>query len=60
MDFCCRTDVLKNIHDLPPVPSVQLQDVPRQDLGEHLGLWNNDDQLSKDELDEKLARTFHL
>lgn len=39
------------------MPSVQLQDVPRQDLGEHLGLWQNDDQTSKDELDKKLART---
>jgi hypothetical protein len=37
---------------------VGLHDVPRESVGQHLGLMTDDETLSKDELDDKLARKF--
>jgi len=50
-----RTSVLKQLSELQPAPSVGLQDVPKQSVGEHLGV-SRDDEQDVDELDEKLAQ----
>ncbi|KAJ7631505.1 histone deacetylase complex, catalytic component RPD3 [Mycena rosella] len=40
-------------------PSVGMHDVPRESVGEHLGLTSRrDDEDARDELDERLARTL--
>lgn len=49
---------LKHLSELRPAPSVGLQDVPRESLGEHLGFSSR--ELQPDDLDEKLAREFIL
>jgi histone deacetylase 1/2 len=48
-----RQKALQQLSELEPVPSVQIQDVPRESLGEHLGF---DRKEEADELDISLAR----
>ncbi|KAF9553279.1 histone deacetylase [Agrocybe pediades] len=49
-----RRVVLEQLQKLDGPPSVQMQDVPRDSLGRHLGFAKVDQ--SKDELDEQLAQ----
>jgi len=51
-----RTKVLQQLSELQPAPSVGMQDVPRESLGEHLGFGNANNEEPMDELDERLAR----
>ena len=55
-----RLKVLEYLSELQPVPSVGLQDVPRESVGEHLGFGSASDAEPMDELDERLARTCSL
>ena len=52
-----RVKALEQLRDLQPVPSVGLQDTPRESLGAHLG-FGKDDQEKRDQLDELLARMY--
>lgn len=52
-----RENALEQLSRLKGPPSVQMQDVPRESLAQHLGL-GKDDETAKDELDEELARTY--
>ncbi|KAI0068482.1 histone deacetylase RPD3 [Artomyces pyxidatus] len=47
---------LAQLSELQPAPSVGLQDVPRESVGRHLGLMDDDESESKDELDDRLAQ----
>ncbi|KAF8871377.1 hypothetical protein CPB84DRAFT_1692299 [Gymnopilus junonius] len=49
-----REVALEQLRDLNAAPSVQIQDVPRESLGEHLGYGKV--RQSKDDLDGKLAQ----
>lgn len=51
-----REAVLEQLQQLQCAPSVQMQDVPRESVRQHLG-FGRDDEVGRDELDEKLART---
>ena len=53
-----REIALKQLHELRPVPSVAMHDVPRESVGQHLGLFRDDQLGSRDELDDRLARMF--
>ena len=57
-----REQVIEQLKLLPFSPSVQMQSVPRESLGEHLGFapFKRDEPEDKDELDEKLGRTSFL
>ncbi|KAH9919023.1 uncharacterized protein B0H18DRAFT_657694 [Fomitopsis serialis] len=48
--------VLQQLGELQPAPSVGMQDVPRESLGEHLGFGNANNEEPMDELDERLAQ----
>ena len=47
---------LQYLSELRPAPSVGLQDVPGESVGEHLGIGRVHEQAPLDELDEQLAR----
>lgn len=47
---------LKQLQELQPVPSVAMHDVPRESVGQHLGLFRDDQLGSRDELDDRLAQ----
>ena len=47
---------LRHLSELRPAPSVGLQDVPSESIGEHLGFSSR--EIQTDELDEKLAREY--
>ena len=47
---------MQQLSELQAVPSVGMHDVPRESVGQHLGLMTDDETLSRDELDDKLAR----
>lgn len=51
----------KHLSLLPFAPSVQMHDVPRESVGEHLGLspMRLEDNQESEELDEKLGREFY-
>ncbi|KAH9949034.1 histone deacetylase RPD3 [Amylocystis lapponica] len=49
-----RMTALQHLSELQPAPSVGLQDVPRESVGQHLGLGRDQDK--PDELDERLAQ----
>ncbi|EIW60308.1 histone deacetylase RPD3 [Trametes versicolor FP-101664 SS1] len=51
-----RETALRYLSELRPAPSVGLQDVPRESVGEHLGVGDAYEQGPLDDLDEKLAR----
>ncbi|ESK87524.1 histone deacetylase 1 [Moniliophthora roreri MCA 2997] len=52
-----RTQVLKQLIELPCAPSVGLHDVPSESIGTHTGLYIPDDEYEpQDELDQKLAQ----
>lgn len=51
-----REAALQQLSELQASPSVGLHDVPRESVGQHLGLMTDDGTLSRDELDETLAR----
>ena len=54
---------LKNLNSIKGPPSVQMQDVPRQPLGDHLKTkrLEGEEDDERDNLDKRLARTyFHL
>jgi hypothetical protein len=54
-----RKLALKQLSELEHAPSVQMQDVPRQSLHEHLGLSTVGlDEEEADEIDERLAREY--
>ncbi len=53
-----RETALQQLSEIQGAPSVGLHDVPRESVGQHIGLMTNDDTLSRDELDDKLARKF--
>ena len=55
-----RQQALQQLSELRPAPSVQMQDVPRESLSEHLGLGGVHAHAPIDELDERLARTFAI
>lgn len=50
---------LRYLSELRPAPSVGLQDVPRESVGEHLGIGDAYEQGPLDDLDEQLAREYH-
>lgn len=52
--------MLHHLSELRPAPSVQMQDVPRESVDEHLGLGGVHAHGPIDELDERLARTYPL
>lgn len=54
-----REVALEQLQQLSCAPSVQMQDVPRESLRQHLG-FGRDDEGSRDELDEKLAREYPM
>lgn len=54
-----RTTALKQLQELDGPPSVQMHDVPRESVKEHLG-FGKDDEEGRDELDDRLAREFQL
>ncbi len=50
-----RTNVLEQISRLPCAPSVGMHDVPREDVGTHLGMVFDDDDMDiRDDLDRQL------
>ncbi|TBU44370.1 hypothetical protein BD309DRAFT_958643 [Dichomitus squalens] len=51
-----RSRCLRYLSELGPAPSVQMQDVPREGLGEHLGLNGVHAHAPIDDLDERLAQ----
>ncbi|KAJ2936299.1 hypothetical protein H1R20_g796, partial [Candolleomyces eurysporus] len=52
-----RINALEQLRELGPPPSVQMQDVPRESLGKHLGFgYGKDDGKPRDELDARLAQ----
>jgi histone deacetylase 1/2 len=58
-------NVLQQLAELPHAPSVQLQDVPRESLGAHLGFAHgvrgeesDGDDEEYDALDRRLAREW--
>lgn len=50
-----RETALKHLSELRPAPSVGLQDVPRESVGEHLG-FSSQELPKTDDLDERLAQ----
>ncbi|KAG6820925.1 hypothetical protein H0H93_009699 [Arthromyces matolae] len=50
-----RTTALEQLAQLNPAPSVGLQDVPRESVGQHLGLGRDDNE-ARDDLDSELAQ----
>ena len=55
----CRATALEQLQQLACSPSVPMQDVPRETLGQHLG-FGRDEEEGRDELDERLARQYFL
>jgi len=57
-----QEQVLKQLKLLPFAPSVGMHEVPRQSLGEHLGMptYREDGKEDSDNLDERLAQKFRL
>ncbi|KAH9965753.1 histone deacetylase [Russula dissimulans] len=51
-----REAALQQLSELQAAPSVGLHDVPRESVGQHLGLMTDDGIQSRDDLDEKLAQ----
>ncbi|RPD67555.1 histone deacetylase [Lentinus tigrinus ALCF2SS1-7] len=51
-----REEALRHLSELRPAPSVQMQDVPRESLGDHLGLGGVHAHAPIDDLDERLAQ----
>ncbi|KAI0658699.1 histone deacetylase [Cubamyces menziesii] len=51
-----RTTILQFLSELRPAPSVELHDVPREGLGEHLGLPGVRAHAPLDDMDERLAQ----
>ncbi|KAI0328208.1 histone deacetylase [Cubamyces sp. BRFM 1775] len=51
-----RTTILQFLSELRPAPSVELQEVPREGLGEHLGLPGVRAHAPLDDMDERLAQ----
>ncbi|TFY55262.1 hypothetical protein EVJ58_g8361 [Rhodofomes roseus] len=51
-----RRRVLEQLSELQPAPSVGMQDVPKESLGEHLGFGNANSEEPMDELDERVAQ----
>ncbi|KAF8180206.1 histone deacetylase RPD3 [Pholiota molesta] len=49
-----RVAVLEQLQQLKGPPSVQMQDVPRESVGEHLGFGKDEER--QDELDDRLAQ----
>ena len=54
-----RATALEQLQQLACSPSVPMQDVPRETLGQHLG-FGRDEEEGRDELDERLARQYFL
>lgn len=50
----CRETTLKHLSELRPAPSVGLQDVPSESVGDHLGFKQPREEV--DDLDRRLAR----
>lgn len=50
-----RETALRQLSELQPAPSVGLQDVPRESVGQHLG-FGLDEEEGRDSLDTSLAR----
>jgi len=55
--FLCRATALEQLQELACAPSVPMQDVPRETVGQHLG-FGRDEEEGRDELDEQLARQY--
>jgi histone deacetylase 1/2 len=53
-----REAALQQLSEIQVAPSVGLHDVPRESVGQHLGLISDDGTPSVDELDDRLARKF--
>ncbi|KAI0747951.1 histone deacetylase RPD3 [Daedaleopsis nitida] len=51
-----RDTVLQHLSELRPAPSVGLQDVPGESVGEHLGIGRAYEQAPLDDLDRELAQ----
>lgn len=50
-------NAIEQLRDLNCAPSVGMHDVPRESVGQHLGLGRDeDDDVARDKLDERLAR----
>ena len=56
--FQCRATALEQLQQLACAPSVPMQDVPRESIGQHLGFGR--DEEGRDELDDQLARQYFL
>ena len=56
VDLLLSATALQHLSELRPAPSVGLQDVPRESVGEHLGIASVYEQTPLDDLDEQLAR----
>ena len=54
-----RATALEQLQQLACSPSVPMQDVPRETLGQHLG-FGRDEEEGRDELDERVARQYFL
>jgi histone deacetylase 1/2 len=59
LTFMYRATALEQLQQLACAPSVPMQDVPRETLGQHLG-FGRDEEEGRDELDEQLARQYLL
>ena len=58
-----RADVLANLRDLPFAPSVALQQVPKQSIGDILAHTSQDAQDDDSDLDERIQSIlfpFHI
>ena len=54
-----RATALEQLQQLACSPSMPMQDVPRETLGQHLG-FGRDEEEGRDEMDERLARQYLL
>ena len=55
-----RREVLKHLDDLPHAPSVGMQSVPGESVGEHIGYTMEDDQEEMSDMDEQIGGSFLL
>lgn len=50
---------MRQLHELQPVPSVGMHDVPRESVGQHLG-FGLDEENGRDSLDASVARELNI
>jgi hypothetical protein len=57
--LCLRETAMRQLHELQPVPSVGMHDVPRESVGQHLG-FGLDEENGRDSLDASVARESNM